>query len=336
MIFEIDSYIGVGPLHFGMSRNEVHQLYPDAKEFKKSTFSTEKCDLLPDEGIVVYYGRRGCEAIEFGGPVNPQFDNKKLLSLSEKNAEDWLTKNDDDAQLDPPDLTSEKLGVAFFTSEDKVKTVLVFQRGYFEDSRTNINPDEIHKSLQVIEKAFSATREAWIFKFANTLSRYMLHNLDRSLAETMLLSALESEARQAFLDGLQEGGVYEMDDADSAILDRFLVEQIDFIDGLFDQIDAGTLALSDVPLRANMWANKSLVPMLDAGRLSANSNGYYIWDWDERIEQHCSDCKRLNGQIHRMKDWDKHIKPKSSELACWGAECGCRLKKSNGPAQGGY
>jgi hypothetical protein len=51
-----------------------------------------------------------------------------------------------------------------------------------------------------------------------------------------------------------------------------------------------------------MWWNKSVLPMYDAGQLSANENQMMEFTGDDG-EESCQQCTLLKGQRHRHKWW---------------------------------
>jgi hypothetical protein len=84
-----------------------------------------------------------------------------------------------------------------------------------------------------------------------------------------------------------------------------------------------------------MWYNKSIAPAYQSALLSADKNGMYEWALGKA--EHCSDCLRLNGQRHRMRDWKrKGLLPQSDVLECGGFNCKCSLNKVNAKARGNY
>jgi hypothetical protein len=50
---------------------------------------------------------------------------------------------------------------------------------------------------------------------------------------------------------------------------------------------------------------------------------------------HCSDCLRLNGQVHSASEWRAAgISPQSPDLECGGWNCDCRLYPVDAPSIG--
>jgi hypothetical protein len=128
-----------------------------------------------------------------------------------------------------------------------------------------------------------------------------------------------------------------LDTEDSVESTRVFIDQSQYINGLVDDVyKAKVVNPSNAQSRAQMWG-KSLQQFNDAGMYSANRNGMYRWDMSPFIEDHCTDCLRLNGQVHRLKTFKaRGLMPKSSRLKCWGAHCGCKLTRTTETARGRF
>lgn len=190
-----------------------------------------------------------------------------------------------------------------------------------------------------VTKAFSATAADFRSRFANIVGRAASRSIRRSQAESFLLSLLLSSGRKAFADGLREGGIDEpLDDEETARVQAWVVDQIDYLDPLLAAAFAGDLSDAQVEARAQMWANKALGDMLAAGRLSADHNGLYeFYGSDGRVS--CPTCSRLQGQVHRFKDWErKRLVPGlfTETFECGGWQCKHRLRKASGKARGNW
>lgn len=189
--------------------------------------------------------------------------------------------------------------------------------------------------VQAQQKAFSATSANFRSSFADIVTRLAEGRIRRNQAENLLLGLLLSSGEKAFADGLAQGGVTDpLDEDEQAQVQDGVADAIDYLDPLLDDAQAG--AISDVAARADMWTNKTLTDFYNQGRISADKNGYYEWKLG-KTEQHCPDCQRLNGQIHRFKDWyGKGWIPQSDKLACHGFRCDCSLIKAQGPGYGRF
>jgi hypothetical protein len=185
-------------------------------------------------------------------------------------------------------------------------------------------------------KAFNGTSANFKLRFIDIVTLAIEKRLSPAEFDTLMLASLERAGRDAYIDGLKQGGVSQMDETDEAELQRWVSDQIDFIDNLKAQVYSDGISAVEVPARADMWQNKSLSTMYDAGRVSADRNGMYIWKLGG-TEKHCNDCIRLNGQVHRFKDWySRDWLPQSDRLSCNGFNCDCKLEKTTEPARGRF
>lgn len=194
-------------------------------------------------------------------------------------------------------------------------------------------------AVQAQNKAYSATAADFKAHFDDILGRAAGGTVRRYQAENLLLGLLQSSGEKAFADGLAEGGVTDaLGEDDLQTVQNFVADQIDYLDPLLDAAFGGTLTDDQIRARADMWANKGLSQMLSAGRLSADKNGMYVFTGTDGKEN-CPTCKRLKGQVHRFKDWDrKQLIPGRDTEAfdCGGWQCRHRLRKTSGAAVGDW
>lgn len=193
-------------------------------------------------------------------------------------------------------------------------------------------------------KAIQATRIEFELELESLLlsARADEGGIERRRFAQRLRTAIRKFGEQAYRDGLEDGGVYVAEDEplqgdDLAEVNRLNAEQSTYVTNfgatLFDK-----KAISDVAAmrKPAMWYNKSIHPFYLAGLASADRNGMYEWILGN-TEDHCSDCLRLMGQRHRLRDWQrKGWIPKAEKLECNGFECDCKLQKTPGRAQGSF
>lgn len=186
-------------------------------------------------------------------------------------------------------------------------------------------------------KAFSSTSADFRTRFTDILERAIEGRIRRGQAENLLLSLLVSAGTKAFTDGLVEGGVSdEVSDDDEAQIQDLTTYAIDYLDPLLTSAYDGQIGADQASMRAELWSNKTLTDYFNAGRVSADRNAMYMWQLG-KTEDHCPDCKRLNGQVHRFSQWySKGWLPQSDKLKCNGFNCDCSLKRTNSPASGRF
>lgn len=191
--------------------------------------------------------------------------------------------------------------------------------------------------LQQKSKAFGLTASDFAARFSSLAILAVNNRIDRNEFEGTLLDLLSTAGAAAFADGLRAGGVVDMPDPDEeAIIEDWLVNQIDFIDGLAAEVFDGKLQEDAIRTRAEMWVNKSLREVFNSARLSADSNSMYEWQLG-MTETHCEDCQRLNGQRHRLKQWAvRGLTPPTERTQCHGYHCDCHLVRTDQPAIGRF
>lgn len=142
---------------------------------------------------------------------------------------------------------------------------------------------------------------------------------------------------QTFEQGLKDGGVLDPSDSDDAFqVASWVTKQSADISDFADLVYAKSLTSDEILHHAKMWTNKSLAVMYFAGLMSADKNGTYQWNLG-KTEKHCPDCERLDGQVHRFKEWfARDWLPRSDKLWCNGFECDCRLTKVKALSRGRF
>lgn len=115
--------------------------------------------------------------------------------------------------------------------------------------------------------------------------------------------------------------------------------------GLTDEIyNNGRYAIGeDVPAersdesiasRAALWAGTA-IGLFALGQLFRRDNPYL--QWVVGPTEHCTDCARLSGQVHRASEWRASgWQPQQRRLECGGWRCQCRFVEVEGPSQGSF
>lgn len=187
---------------------------------------------------------------------------------------------------------------------------------------------------QPVTKDIQATRLDFEGDFADAISAAQDDDMSRSRFGIVARALITRYGRQAYTDGLEEGGVEDgMSDDDRSVFNSLIAEQSSYVTDFADRLFDGSQATPEA--RSSAWFSKSVYPFYLAGLQSADTDGLYEWVYGDT--EHCADCQRLNGQKHRMSDWmESGWLPKSSELECHGDNCSCELVKTTGRQSGGY
>lgn len=152
---------------------------------------------------------------------------------------------------------------------------------------------------------------------------------------------IKSMARDAYTEGLLEGGVdeEELEDEDERIIDEWVAEQTSYTLEYAKSItearksdDDEEVTLNNFLTRVEYWVD-NLNVLANKGYASAKSDMMVRWRLGE-TEEHCATCSKLNGQRHRLS-WftSRDYLPQqrgSEELQCGGWKCDCRLEDMKG------
>lgn len=190
-------------------------------------------------------------------------------------------------------------------------------------------------------KSIQSTRLGFEAAFSDMLRAVVDEQMDRRRFGTVLRALLRKFGAQAYRDGLIDGGLDDgvLDDDDQATLNQLLAEQSAYVTAIGDRLfrEDGRFEAQD-SAKPLLWWNKSVVPLYQAGRLSADKNGLYEFAGEDGAES-CATCQRLKGQRHRLKDWARHnlIPPgEAPDFECGGWQCKHQLIKVTGQARGTF
>ncbi len=86
----------------------------------------------------------------------------------------------------------------------------------------------------------------------------------------------------------------------------------------------GEGGLESAENRVTVWGNKAM-GLVSLGMLFMPGDELLEWVYGDT--QHCEDCSRLNGQVHRQSEWrNSGWRTQGHNLACNGFHCQCRFK----------
>lgn len=161
---------------------------------------------------------------------------------------------------------------------------------------------------------------------------------DRRRAGSIIRQLIKIFGSRAYRQGMMDAGIDEApDDVEQDEILRLEQRQPEYISELTDVLIKGD-GISDAQAaqKAEQWFNKSITPFYYAGLKSGGDNGLFEWTLGN-TEEHCTDCLRLNGQRHRLKDWRRQgWQPQGDMLECGGWKCDCRFRRVTGRARGAY
>jgi len=224
--------------------------------------------------------------------------------------------------------------------------VPIYTRGsisdWLMDKLSNHNGDKTVSSyfrearLRITTKAIQATRIDFEDQFVDTTTEFIKGNMTRQQWSIRIRALIRRMSRKAFLDGLFDGGVEEVEITESETIEinNHITRQSTFVTNLGNKIKHGEITLSQAVSKGREWYNKSIDPMYNLGFGSAKANAMVEWVLGP-TKKHCRSCKGYNGQRHRFSTFVRiGATPKSDTLACNGFECECRLVPIRGKARG--
>lgn len=145
MDFDIKSYIGAGPLRYGMSIQEVRNVLGGPfRTFKRAPSVVAPSDQFIDIGVIANYRPAGTvSSIEFAKPSNPTFRGIALFSESVEQLTSLLRDADPAIEIDNGGATSKALGLGFYAIMDEpaenepgeLLSIIAFEKGYHDASK---------------------------------------------------------------------------------------------------------------------------------------------------------------------------------------------------------
>ena len=139
--FEIKSFAAVGPIRFGMTRENVANLkLGTVKSFKRTPASEFHSDHFVESGVIVSYKFPGVvDAVEFSGPAQPVFLGKRLFDFSVEKLKAFLTNEDPNIEVGGDGFTAHNIGIGAYilgADEDEdvsaeLVAIIVFEEDYY-------------------------------------------------------------------------------------------------------------------------------------------------------------------------------------------------------------
>lgn len=201
------------------------------------------------------------------------------------------------------------------------------------DVRVNVDDEVQAKAYVVTESAFVQDVRDLLRSAIQPDNPY----LDKRGFGVTMRSLLKRYGEQAYKDGMAQGGVYvdALDPEDYNDYMAVFMEQSQYISGFANDTYSDKISGGNLDTRAYMWG-KSLQSFLDRGTMAANQNAMYAWKRSP-VSDSCADCIRLDGQVHRIRNWTKSgWLPRGNKILCKGYNCSCQLVRTSDKARGRF
>jgi hypothetical protein len=144
MEFEIETFVGAGPIRFGMTAQEVRRALPGPVDSFKRTPEVEvPSDHFTDIDVIVNYKMPGVvDSIEFARGSNPIFRGVALFKETVEGARTFLRSQDPALEIDVDGFTSHAFGVGVYAlrpdpeegDPGEIVSVIAFESGYYAAS----------------------------------------------------------------------------------------------------------------------------------------------------------------------------------------------------------
>ena len=122
----------VGDVSFGMTRDEVRNIFGDASEFNKSSLSKNTTD---DFGFChVFYNDDKCEAVEIFNTAKVMLDDTSVFDSDVNTIRDLFP----DAEESPDGFISKGMSVGVYAPDNQIQSILFGCKGYYDSTSSTV------------------------------------------------------------------------------------------------------------------------------------------------------------------------------------------------------
>ena len=165
--------------------------------------------------------------------------------------------------------------------------------------------------------------------------------LDVAQGQNAMLGIVREYLEEAWSLGAQQCGILEeeLTPEETAARDRFILSSQSsagsFVADVYDHREAVGGKLETNAWRVALWAQAYHHAYQMSTQLAC-ADRKAVWVYGDTVD-HCADCSRAAGRVHRRSVWMKYgWVPGSHALACRGFRCDCRLVDTDEPALPGH
>jgi hypothetical protein len=195
-------------------------------------------------------------------------------------------------------------------------------------------------------KSYQGTLQDFTGRLDALMSQALLGAFSRSQFVLQMNALLADYGERAYIDGLKQGGASgQLSANDTKRIASEYNKQSAYVPNLSTELYGGKI--QDTRNRATMWG-KSLQQFYNDGLLASESDNNPFpllpiplppkrYKWRYGLTEHCTDCLRLNGQVHTLRAWQESgWMPRASKLKCKGYHCKCELVETNEKERGRF
>lgn len=136
MRFAINPQTGVGPLQFGMPREQVRSALAVPVEIFRRTPEDTAADVFKSVWAFAYYDVTGnLEAVEFSSPAKVTFNDLDILNTPATELFGAMSRLDPELEREGVGFTSKSFGFGVWSDDESDRppqSVVVFAPGYYE------------------------------------------------------------------------------------------------------------------------------------------------------------------------------------------------------------
>lgn len=210
--------------------------------------------------------------------------------------------------------------------------VVDFVRGELSALGADATKSFINSTFDDVEqllgrKAYSSTRAS----FKEGVLALIKAARDNETKRKAWASDMRTLARRSGLDTVfdafaaAENPIESISQSMLTLFRAWQVQTSEYVTGFGSELfKEGGISDTEVSLRVDMWANKTLDDIYYTAFREAGASIEAEWR-EGNTEKHCKSCHSRHGEVKTMDEWGKIGFPKDSRLECGGYHCDCGL-----------
>jgi len=217
-----------------------------------------------------------------------------------------------------------------------------------EVSGEDIPPDETSSDASLEEtkekkSLHSKQIEGILSEYEDEFRRHVQMAIDGEIPQNRFDDAIAAIVAAALLSLFQRGGDFVYSELTPEALAAIQAEidiHLNSLRSLSNDIYGGryapeNLGVAGALTRLAVWLSIA-AGIYYYGMAHRRDDPFLAWRISP-LKDHCTDCVRLDGQVHRASEWRASgWRPRNISLECRGFNCGCVFELAQGPSTGGF